>query len=362
MRLGLSLVLFLVTASAALAAPTLSYSTGDPLGWGNYNNQELMVTAKDGGNDIWSMWLWVPTAGDNTTHGWCTPGQIISFKDLQHGGTPYEYSPEVGNSDWWSNGLMTFTVMGNWGGNAGAHFSYDTTHSDYLQFRWTTSGLVHLGSASEPNNTVDTALTVRVYAPTVSGGTFATKLEANYTFTNNQIGSLDTWYMGDTAGAMNMQVCDSGNAGVFVNPKNSLVKPNVHAAGEHPLYQVDDWYGSTAVTIDGALVQAAVKDNAGTAALNMRPGLTFEMDANAMAMYYCGLAGNTYGSTDEGSSYVQGNIGQPGAMGNGVWIDPGQTLGMQFGGYIGVIPEPATMALLLLGGAGILARRRRNRA
>jgi len=361
--LGIAFAL-LCMGSLALGAPTLNYSLSGEYAWGA---RTLTITAKDGGSDIWSMGLWVPLADANkTNHNVATAGTITSFKDLQHGGTPFDYSPEMAK-DVWSDGLMQFNQLQTYGANAGAAFSFDISHTDYFEYTWTSTGLVHLGSASDPTNTVDTVLKVRINAPTVSGGTFATTLEANFRFTNNQATQLNTWYMGTTAGALALSLTDAGT-GAFVNPKGSLAKPNVHAAGEHPLYQVNDWYGSRdAATIDGALIEAVVKANDDTAALNMRPGLTFRIDANAMSMNYCGSgAYNTFGATDEqgAKGYFIGSIGQPGSLGTdglggNLMIDPGQTMGMQFTGFIGIVPEPATLGLLAIGALALLRRRRK---
>ena len=354
-----SLVLFVATAAEAA---TLSYSTGTYLS-SSYNLTSTKITATEGTDPIWEMRVWRPNTGDNTTHSWCAPGQIASFQDLQYGGTPFEYGTE--KDDWFGPGLMAFGGMLGWGNNANAHFSFDTTHTDYYEFTWTTSGLIHLGGATDPNNTVDSTLTVRINAPTVTGNMFTTDISASLTLTNNNAGTLNLWYSAGTAGNMNMSVSNGSDAtynGAFVNPKDSTTKPNVHDTSptdDHPIYAVSDWYGSTATTIDGTIVEAVVESSPGATAQNMRPGLTFRVEAEDMATYY-NQYGSMYGSTTQDTNdwYVKGAISQPGPFGDGAELAPGASVTMDYTGFIGIIPEPATMALLGLGMLDLVLRRR----
>jgi len=323
-----------ITVAAGAGGVWLSYTTGDFWGMENWNNTELRIVAKDGENDVWQMDVIVPKTGTNSTHSIATPGIICSFLDLQHGGTPYEYSPKwATGGDVWGSGMMTFTQMAQFGAVAGADFTYDTTHDTYFEYRWTTTGLVHLGSATDPTNTVDTVLTVRINAPTMSGTGYTTTMTAKLEVTNNQTSSLDTWYMASTAGAMELGLIGSG--GAFINPTDATAKPIVHGLDEHPLYAVTDWYGSTVTTIDGALMRAEVQNNIATQALNMRAGLKFELEAPTMGLYYNGLSGLMYGSTGNtsGGSLICA-IAQPGAFGSGVMIAPAQTLEINFTGLI----------------------------
>lgn len=332
-----ALTLLLLMPLAAGAA-TLSYSYGTT--YSSYNARDLIITATEGGATVWEMRVRVPTSGQtNTTHNYYAAGQIVSFKDVQHGGTAFDYSAEaVANA---SFGLFDFGGCSD-SGISGANATFaDTQTAGYYEFTKTTTSLFHMGSVNDPNNVVTTVLTVRINAPTVSGNGHTTSISAGLRLTNNQATTLNLWYSAYCAGQWAMHLNAGTSTGTFVNADSATVKPNVHnTAGtdDHAVYAVSDWYGSKVTTIDGTLVQAVVKNNQAARDRNMRPGMTFAISAPDMATYYSDLANTMYGSTVQTTSgsnyYVNALLRQPGPFGQGVTLAPAASVTMNFAAEI----------------------------
>jgi hypothetical protein len=342
------LLLCAVTAHAA----TLTYSLGASSS--SYNRQELDIVATEGSDTIWEMTVWTPITGTNTTHSAFSPGQITSFVDTQYGGG-YDYSGE--NAYAFAQGLMQF--HGAWGSVTGASYA-DTQNAAYYEFSWTLDDVIHCGSATDPNNTIDAVITVRINAPTVSSPTgYTTDIAASIALTNNQAAAQNLWFCGSNLGTIDMDI--SGAGGTFTNPLDTPESdaPNVHT-GEHPLFLCKDWYGNTDTGGTGLLMSAEVlPGNEAT----MRPGLKFEIEAPWMDFYYNVPTSATDGNTTQdtgGTDYIEFNVGQAGAAGSGVYIQPNETLTFDSTGLISApVPEPATMGLLGLGLLGLVIRRRK---
>ncbi|MBN2583807.1 MAG: right-handed parallel beta-helix repeat-containing protein, partial [Planctomycetes bacterium] len=92
--------------------------------------------------------------------------------------------------------------------------------------------------------------------------------------------------------------------------------------------------------IPGFYAKMVVKDNATTSALNMRPGLTFELRADDADLYYTDAANTMYGSTTVSSTTgVRCRLNsQPGIFGSGVTLPDGESITLEWEGIISTWP------------------------
>ena len=231
----------------------------------------LDITAEHAAGDIWEMTV---NLGRDDGHGYWAPGQIAGFKDVAYGNTPFDYSSEANSVT--GRGLFVF------GSTAGQFTRYDATFaethrgSDYYEFTWSGDYMTNATTDSG----VDYVVTVRINAPTVSGITHITTLTTETAITNPTAAAIGIDGMTQLA-----EVGIGLNAAGYenwpiLNPFDGATKPNTHAndaTDGHQLYELTDFYGSNPWTADGHLMKAVVKNNPDTQALNMRPGLTFEM-------------------------------------------------------------------------------------
>lgn len=314
-----------------LEQATLSYSYGATNA--TYHYRPLIITATHDSATVWEMRVWVPGEGElQTAHTNWLAGEISSFKDVAHGGTAFEYSPESGAST--GLGLMRMSAMqgdfldgadvNNHGGQTSSYYEFTKTHT-------ITTGITGV-------------LTVRINAPLMSGDDYRTTIAGTYTISNTSGSSYSLWGMG-TAGTGSLCLEDGGYASwSIVNPTTAASKPNSHLTDDsdgHPLYELYDWYGSTTTSAwPGLYTKAVVKSNAQASALNMRPGLTFELRADDMDFYYVDAANTMRGSTSVSTTLgVQMKIAnQGGVFGEGATLPTGESVSLAYEGIISTLP------------------------
>ena len=314
-----------VTVNAQEQA-TLSYSYGTTNT--TYHYRPLTITATHDSADVWEMTLWVPESGyDQTGHTYWLAGEISSFKDIQHGGTAFEYSPEAGSTA--SPGLMKMSGMqgdfDDTGGQATSYYEFTKTYDIATD--------------------VTAVLTVRINAPMMGNGDFKTTIDGTYTITNNSGSSYTLWGTGMTAGSGSLAVDDGGfSTWSIVNPTTATSKPNSHVTDSsdgHQLYEIYDWYGSTTISdTPGFYTKVVVKNNTNTSSANMRSGLTFELRADDMDYYYVDTSNTMKGSTSVSSGNgVQMKLSnQAGVFGNGATVDDGASVTLDWEGIISTWP------------------------
>lgn len=313
---------------------TLSYSYGTTNT--KYRYRPLNITASYGANTVWSMSLWVPQEGyAQTAHDYWLAGEIASFKDVLYGGTPFDYSPEAASSG--SLGLMRMGAMqGSFLDGTGVN-----DHSGQ------TSGCYEFTKTYTIQTGVVATLTVRINAPIMGSGTdHVTTIDGTYTISNTSGATYDLTYTSGTAGCGSLGLSHGGlTSWAFVNPTASTTGVNSHVTDVtdgHPLYLVHDWFGSTATSDrPGFYAKTETKDNAETASRNMRPGMTFELMAEAMDFYYTDNTNTMRGSTTVNSSKgVWCSLSsQPGVFGQGAVLPTGEQVTMNWTGLISTVPQ-----------------------
>jgi hypothetical protein len=311
---------------------TLTYSYGTTNT--TYHYRPLTITAAHDGSNVWQMSLWVPEAGySQTGHSYWMAGEISSFKDLAFGGTAFEYSPEAGST----SGLGLMKMSGMQG-----DYLDGTSVNDHS---WQTSSYYEFTKTYTIATGVTAVLTVRINAPMLGDDDYRTTITGTYTITNTSGSSYDLWGTGLTAGTGSLCLEDGGYASwSIVNPTTATAKPNMHltdTTNGHQLYELYDWYGGTTVsTLPGFYTKAVVKNNAQASALNMRPGLTFELRADDMDFYYVDQSNTMKGSTAVSTSLgVQMKMSnQAGVFGSGATLPTGQSVTLDWEGIISTLP------------------------
>lgn len=295
----------------------------------NYQYRSLIITAKDGSNnDLWQMTVRVPLDGNTTTtHNYYEEGEIIGFKDLAYGGTPFEYSPEPGSAS--SSGMLSLNKLQGdfYDGSSASDHSWQTAQSYTFEKVYTLA------------TGVTGVLTVQIDAPYLVGGAtdYRTCIAADYTIDNQSGSDYDVRFSSgqQSAGTGALSLNYAGyNSWTLVNPDDSTAKPNFHLTDStdgHQLYKIYDWFGSTATDeFIGFFGKFEVKDNSQTAALNMRPGMTFELISEGMDFGYNLTSDQTYGATNAGTSGVRSSIThQPRPFGFS-WLANGNTASMDW--------------------------------
>ena len=309
------------------AAVALSYAYGTPNA--TYQYRPLIVTANDGETDICQMRFFVPLEGqDHTGHLVAEAGTLAEFYDLAYGATAFNYSPE-GAVHNWSEGLLEM------GGFAGATFSdAGGQTAAYYEFMREKS----LATA------VTATLTVCIAAPVCDGADYIVPISGTVTITNASGSDYDLANAYGVAGSGLLALRHGGyTTWSIVNPTQATGKPNAHltdVTDGHQLYDIYDWYGSTVVSnIPGFHAKHVVKDNAATQALNMRPGLTFELQCPDMDFGYNDAANQMYGSTliNATDGVVCRITNQRKPFGNGAMLATGQSVSMQWNGVISTV-------------------------
>ena len=293
-----------------------------------YHYRPLTITATQDGASIWRMKVWIPEAGYTQSHAVASSGEIAEFYDLAHGGAAFNYSPE-GAIHSWSDGLMRMgEFLGDFSDTGGRQASY---------YEFTKTATLVAGVTGQ--------VRVRINAPVVNGSDYVTTIDGWYTITNATGASYDLWG-GAGVGSGELSLAAGGYTNwAIVNPTAAPGKPNSHltdVTDGHQLYEVYDWYGSTATAVfPGFYAKMEVKDSAQAGALNLRPGMTFELRADNMDFTYPTLSHMLYGSTAVSATYgVESKLsGNRDNFGSGVDLPAGQSAMMYFQGVISTLPR-----------------------
>jgi hypothetical protein len=318
----------------------------------------LDITAAEGGNTLWTMTV---NLGRADGHGYWGKGEIHSFVDAAYG--TFDYSPDA--DDIASKGMYL-------GGTDETDGGFSDTGgrgaSAYVFTKTITSG------------TVTGTYTTTINAPTnvtLAGGIY--NYETTITTTLDLVNPLGN-PTADIAGFdSNYQLSlnhGGYNTWTVLNPiVSGQSYPVVHAGDSsdgHQLYDVSDWYGTeTGDSNFGFLVDMTVKGNAESDALDMRPGMNFELVNDDISLNYANRTNNNIGKTlTDNDAALKGYLYNAREAYN---ADPLDGTG---GGDLAegetwtgtstltitapAIPEPGTMALLGLGVIGLVARRKRK--